>query len=186
MYLTRTSTLHKLILTALFAALTAVGAFIKIPLPIAPITLQLFFTVLAGLLLGPTWGAASQLVYLLLGLCGLPIFAQGGGFAYIFVPSFGFLLGLPATAWIVGILAQKRPPQFWPLCLCCLAGLAALYLIGVPYLYMILRFYLGKQVTVWGVVYSGCLLFLPGDCLKILVTSQLAVRLIPAVGRVEK
>ena len=63
-----------LILTALFAALTAVGAFLRIPFPIAPITLQVFFTAMAGVLLGPRYGALSQLVYVVLGLIGLPVF----------------------------------------------------------------------------------------------------------------
>ena len=63
---------------ALLAALTAVGAFIKIPLGYSSITLQFFFTAMAGCLLGPYWGAASQGVYVLLGLVGLPIFTLGG------------------------------------------------------------------------------------------------------------
>ena len=68
---------------ALLAALTAVGAFIKIPLGYSSITLQFFFTAMAGCLLGPYWGAASQGVYVLLGLVGLPIFTLGGGFGYV-------------------------------------------------------------------------------------------------------
>ena len=65
---------RKIILTGLFAALTAIGAFIRIPTPISSFTLQVFFTCMAGLLLGPGLGAASQAVYVLLGLVGLPIF----------------------------------------------------------------------------------------------------------------
>ena len=91
---------RKIILTGLFAALTAIGAFIRIPTPISSFTLQVFFTCMAGLLLGPGLGAASQAVYVLLGLVGLPIFTQGGGFSYVTQPTFGFLLGLiPAACW---------------------------------------------------------------------------------------
>ena len=61
-----------LILTALFTALTAVGAFIKIPVGPTPISLQLFFIVLAGVLLGPWYGALSQILYVGLGLVGVP------------------------------------------------------------------------------------------------------------------
>ena len=57
-------------------------------------TLQYLFTAMAGLLLGRRWGALSQAVYVLLGLVGLPIFTMGGGFGYVFQPTFGFLLGL--------------------------------------------------------------------------------------------
>ena len=67
-----------LILSALFTALTAAGAFLRLPLGSMSLTLQFFFTALAGVLLGPKWGAASQAAYVVLGLAGLPIFTMGG------------------------------------------------------------------------------------------------------------
>ncbi len=73
----------KLLLCALFTALVAVGAFIRIPVPLVPFTLQFWFTTMAGLLLGPRWGACSVLVYVLLGLMGVPVFTQGGGPGYV-------------------------------------------------------------------------------------------------------
>ncbi|TET40117.1 MAG: biotin transporter BioY, partial [Elusimicrobia bacterium] len=68
-----------MILCALFAALTAVGGLIAVPLPFTPvpITLQTFFTFLAGAILGKYLGALSQIIYLLLGVIGLPVFAKG-------------------------------------------------------------------------------------------------------------
>ena len=71
-----------LILTALFAALTAIGAFLGFKFVLASITLQFLFTAMAGVLLGRRYGALSQAVYVLLGLVGVPIFAQGGGFCH--------------------------------------------------------------------------------------------------------
>ena len=76
-----------MILCALFAALTAVGAFFKIPFALAAISLQFLFTAMAGVLLGAGYGALSQAVYVLIGLVGVPIFALGGGFSYIFQPA---------------------------------------------------------------------------------------------------
>ena len=64
---------------SLFTALIAVGAFIKIPIPFVPFTLQFLFTTLAGLLLGSKMGAVSVIAYMVLGLVGLPIFSEGGG-----------------------------------------------------------------------------------------------------------
>ena len=93
---TKRSNLHALVLTGVFAALTAVCGFLKIPLGFMSITLQTMMAALAGILLGSKWGAVSQGVYLALGLMGLPIFTQGGGLGYVFQPSFGFLLGDPA------------------------------------------------------------------------------------------
>ena len=90
---------------ALFAALTAVGAFIRIPLGYSSITLQTFFTAMAGCVLGPWYGALSQLVYVALGLVGLPIFTQGGGIGYLVQPTCGFLIGLIPAAWVIGRIA---------------------------------------------------------------------------------
>ena len=68
-----------MILAALFAALTAVGAFIRFPLGTMSVTLQFMFTAMAGVLLGAKWGAVSQAVYVVLGLVGLPVFTMVGG-----------------------------------------------------------------------------------------------------------
>ena len=162
-----------LILTALFAALTAVGAFLKIPFPLAAITLQFFFTAMAGTLLGKKYGALSQAVYVLLGLVGVPIFALGGGFSYIFQPTFGFLLGLIPAAWVIGSIA-KRPLTFRRSVIAMLAGLAVLYAIGVPYMALIANGYLGKGLTFWQVLKNGMLIYLPGDLLKIAAGSALS------------
>ena len=150
----------QLVLTALFAALTAIGAFLKIQIPvegIPAITLQFFFTAMAGVLLGAKYGAISQAVYVLLGLVGLPIFTMGGGFSY-------------------GTLC-KNAKSFWPMALGILAGLAVLYLIGTPYMGLILNLYLGKGMSVWQIVRAGCLLYLPGDVLKIVVCTALCLAL---------
>lgn len=173
-----------LVLTALFAALTAIGAFLKIPFPLAAITLQSFFTAMAGILLGKKYGALSQGVYVLIGLVGVPIFALGGGFSYVFQPTFGFLLGLIPAAWVTGALC-RRPLTFWRTALAILAGYAVLYAIGVPYMALIANGYLGKGLTFWQIMRSGMLLYLPGDTLKIVVGSALCVaveRRLPKAG----
>ena len=104
-------TTRKLVRTALFAALTAVGAFLKIPLGPSAITLQFFFTAMAGCLLGSGCGALSQLIYVLLGLLGLPIFTAGGGFSYVLHPTFGFLLGLIPAAWVIVVWPAAPAPS---------------------------------------------------------------------------
>ena len=167
-----------LILAALFAALTALGAFIRIPLGLIAITLQTFVTVMAGVLLGARWGMLSQLVYVLLGLVGMPIFLLGGGPGYVLQPSFGFLLGLIPCAWIAGAVAggSLHPGR---IVLGCVLGECAMYLVGVPYMYAICNLYLGKGLSVETVVTTGMLIYLPGDALKIAATALLA----PAVNR---
>lgn len=158
-----------MILAALFAALTAVGAFIRFPLGTMSVTLQFMFTAMAGVLLGAKWGAVSQAVYLVLGLVGLPVFTMGGGIGYVMQPSFGFLLGLIPTAWVIGRLTAGEGGH-WRIVLACLAGLAVLYLIGLPYMYLIMKLYLHKSITVWTAIKAGMLVYLPGDAIKIALT----------------
>ncbi len=168
--------LQLMLLTALFAALTAVGAFLRVPLGAVSFTMQVFFTCMAGILLGPCAGAASQAVYVLLGLIGVPIFTEGGGLMYLAKPTFGFLLGMIPMAFAVGLLADRLPVKNLPLRLglACAIGLAALYAVGLPYLY----FSLGGAWSVGKTLVSGCLIFLPFDALKIACASVLGARLL--------
>ena len=163
---------RKLVYTALFAVLTAVGAFLRIPLCVSSITLQFLFTAMAGVLLGPACGALSQGVYVALGLIGLPIFTAGGGFGYVLQPTFGFLLGLIPAAAIIGAISRRSSSPL-RLALACLAGLAALYAVGVPYMALILNGYMGKGMSVSGLLWAGMIPFLPGDAIKIAVTALL-------------
>ncbi|HCD71273.1 MAG TPA: BioY family transporter, partial [Thermovirga lienii] len=81
-----------MVLAAMFAVLTTVGAYIRVPMPVVPFTLQTAFVLLAGVLLGSRIGALSQVLYIIIGLLGLPVFAGGaGGLQTVFRPTFGFL-----------------------------------------------------------------------------------------------
>jgi biotin transport system substrate-specific component len=155
------------VLISLFTALTAVGAFIKVPIPHIPLTLQTLMVMLAGLILGSRRGALSQLLYLVLGLLGLPIFAQGGGPAYVLMPSFGFLLGFIAGAYVIGrIVEGEKNLTFARALAALLLGQAALYLLGIAYLYFNLHFIVHKPLSLWSVIKVGGLVFLPGDMVK--------------------
>lgn len=109
--------LHKQVWTALLAALIAVGALIQLPIGPVPVTLQTFFIVLAGYILGPVSGAAAMLLYILAGAIGLPIFAGGkAGFAVLFGPTGGYLLGFVGTAYLAGFGKHSKNnlmPLFW-------------------------------------------------------------------------
>ena len=103
--------LRELALITLFAALTALGARVAIPLPFTPVpvTLQVLFPLLAVLLLGSKRGALSQAEYVAAGLAGLPVFAKGGsGLAYFLGPTGGYLLGFIAAAFVVGEMAAMN------------------------------------------------------------------------------
>lgn len=173
---------RSMVLAALFAALAAVGAFIQIPLGFTSITLQVLFTCLAGVLLGPRWGAVSQAVYVALGLAGLPVFTQGGGLGYLVKPSMGFLFGLILMAWVVGMLTRGNcgPRR---VALACAAGAAAMYAVALPYMYVVLNAYLGMGRSVWDVVWGGMVIYLPGDAVKIGVVAAVSPSLLKVVKR---
>lgn len=168
---------HKMILISLFAALTAIGAFIKFPTPLVPFTFQIFFVILAGLLLGSKAGFASQAVYIFIGLAGVPVFTEGGGIQYVLNYKFGYLIGFAAAAFIIGFINEKFLPgkqPFFKLIVSSYAGLITCYIFGVGYMYLILKYVNHASTSASGLVINGFLFFLPWDTLKIIAASWLA------------
>lgn len=171
-----------MILCAMFVALIAAGAFIKIPIPVIPFTLQYLFTMMAGLLLGPKKGCLAVLFYILLGLMGLPIFAQGGGIGYLVQPSFGYLAGFAAGAYVTGFLAEaEKYPGIRRLLAADFAGLGIVYSLGMAWYWLISRFYLGTPIGLWPLFLYCFLLAVPGDILLCIAGAYLGKRLIPLV-----
>jgi biotin transport system substrate-specific component len=94
-----------------FTLALAAAAQVAIPMPgtAVPFTLQPLVVVLAGLMLGPGFGAASMLLYLAAGAAGLPVFAPIGapGIARFLGPTGGFLIAFPAAAFVAGYLSRR-------------------------------------------------------------------------------
>lgn len=179
----RSKTRH-LVLCALFAALIAVGAFIRIPIPVVPFTLQLLFTMLAGLLLGPYWGTAAVCVYLAMGLLGLPVFAEGGGISYVLKPSFGYLVGYAVGTFLTGYIAHKTPKAGMGRLLAAnFVGLMVVYACGMAYYYVLSNFYLGTPIGLWPLFLYCFVLAVPGDIVLCVLGAVLAKRLIPLLIR---
>lgn len=173
-----------LLLCAMFTALIAVGAFIRIPTPLVPLTLQLWCTTMAGMLLGPKLGATSVLIYVLLGLIGVPVFTMGGGIGYIFQPTFGYLPGFIIGTWLTGTIAGTGSHSgFKRLLFAAFAGLLVVYSIGTAYCYGISHFVLGAGTAFWPLFVSCCVLPFPGDAVLCVVSAMLGKRLIPQVKR---
>jgi biotin transport system substrate-specific component len=147
----------------LFAALTAVGALIAIPVGPVPIVLQNFFVMLMGLLLGPRWGLAGIGVYLLAGVLGLPVFAGGtSGIARLAGPTGGYLVGyLPCVA-LIGWISNRGKGHRIIDALAMLCGTFALYTCGVAWLKLVTGMTWGKAMGL------GVIPFLPGDIAKII------------------
>lgn len=176
-----TTHIKLLVLTGTFTALTVIGAQLRVPLPLIPFSLQTFFVILAGCVLGPKYGALSQLLYLVLGLAGLPIFAKGGGPAYVLQPTFGYLLAFPIASFIAGRIihgkslhAALMPATTWQrLVLANTLATLTILAMGVCYLWLSINWLIEQELTFAQAVYTGAVIFLPADVLKIFAATIL-------------
>jgi biotin transport system substrate-specific component len=165
-------------LIALFAALTAAGTFIAIPLPFSPvpIVLQNLFALLSGLILGPFLGGCAVGLYLVAGALGAPVFAGAtGGFVRFLGPTGGFLIGYPFIAIVAGLIAGRprleRPDRRWRIIAAAFVGILVSYVPGVPRLKAVLD-------TTWANAFAaGMLPFLIGDGIKAVAAILIAPRL---------
>ena len=157
-----------------FMALTVAGAYIRIPLPFTPvpITLQTFFVILAGALLGRKLGFLSQAGYLLIGIFGLPVFTGGAyGFARLFGPTGGYLIGFVLAAYAIGkLLGNDNDAPFVKIVGAMLVGLAILFVTGTIQLAYVMHTSLEKAVAL------GVLPFIPGDIIKSIAAATIYQR----------
>lgn len=177
-----TSRTQRLALAALFAALTAAGALTSIPLPLTPvpITLQSFFTILSGLILGARLGALSQALYVAIRVTGL---SQPAGappsIASLFGPTGGYLIGFVAGAYVVGLIAAQGQ-RLTPLraVSASAAGMLVIYALGVAQLTNFFAANSGLELETAFVRASsgGVIPFLPGDALKIIGAVLISTR----------
>ena len=170
--------LRWMVLASLMAALTAVGAYIHVPIGPVPIALSTLFVLLSGLLLGSRWGLTSMGLYLLVGAIGIPVFAGGkGGFAHFFGPTGGYLLGYVIAAGLTGFISERSRGLLILDILAILVGSIAIYGLGVPWLKMVTQMSWTKTLMV------GMVPFLVGDAIKASVAIILARSVRPILRR---
>ena len=163
-----------------FTVLIIVGAFLKIPVPVVPFTLQFLFTMLAGLLLGGRLGAVSVLVYIILGLAGLPVFSEGGGIWYVIKPSFGYMIGFLLGSYVTGKIVEKSKKLSFPrILLANFVGLCLVYFIGMLYYYVICNYVIDTPIGVWPLFLYCFVLAVPGDIALCFLAAALTKRLRP-------
>jgi biotin transport system substrate-specific component len=161
---------------SLMAAMTAVGALIAIPIGPVPIVLQNFFVLLTALLLGPRWGLASVGTYLLIGACGLPVFAGGtGGLAKLAGPTGGYLIGYLPAVFVAGMVSRQGGGRVLPDVLAMVAAMLLVYALGASWLKVLTGMDWTKTLAV------GMLPFLVGDALKIAAAVPVARAVRPVI-----
>ncbi|MFB3886231.1 MAG: biotin transporter BioY [Thermodesulfobacteriota bacterium] len=170
--------LRWMVLASLMAALTAVGAYIQIPIGPVPIVLSTLFVLLSGLLLGSRWGLASMLLYLFVGAIGIPVFSGGrGGIAHFVGPTGGYLFGYVFSSWLTGVISERSRGIFILEILSVIMGSLAIYSLGVPWLKMVTHMSWSKALLV------GMVPFLIGDAVKSAVALILGRAMRPILKR---
>lgn len=159
---------------ALFATLIAVSGYISIPLPFStvPVTAQTLAVMLAGSLLPTRKAALSIIVFLLMGAVGLPVFSGGAsGLGIIVGKTGGYLIGFLFGAITTSLIRGKRA-GFWRFFAANLTGgIIIVYIFGAIWLSFV------TKMSMWNAFIFGVLPFIPGDIVKSVVASALAVRL---------
>lgn len=165
-----------MILTAFFSALTIIGAKLNILIFDIPITLQPVIITLAGCLIGSKAAFFSQVVYIIIGLMGIPVFAKPiAGPAYLLQPSFGYLIGFVFAAYIIGMIIERsQRKSVFIFISASMIGLIIIYIFGIIYIYGLMNLYLGKPVDMINVLMIGVLPFVIKDIALNILASILA------------
>ncbi len=180
-----------LVYAGMFAALMAVGANIAQFLVVGgvPITLQTFFAILAGLLLGSRLGAISLTVYALVGLAGAPVFAQfTGGPAVLFKPTFGFILSYILVAYVAGkIVESKSKPTIRTFMIASFTGFILNYVLGTNYMYYAYKVWAeAPEGFTYGMAWMWMVAPLPKDVILSIVAALISPRIYSAVTKTAK
>ena len=167
---------------ALMAAVTAVAAQISVPLFPVPFTLQVLAVVLSGLLLGSRYGALAQVIYVLLGVVGVPVFAGfKAGLGVVLGPTGGYLISYPLAAAVAGLAAYAarntpRRRALWTSLLAGTAALAIIYLCGATWLAVVTKLPFAAALA------QGVLPFVASDLIKVALAALVAVAVAPAIA----
>ncbi|MDR3589736.1 MAG: biotin transporter BioY [Negativicutes bacterium] len=175
---------RSMVLAGLFAALIAISSQVAIPIGPVPHTLQVFFVLLAGMVLGGRWGFTSVTVWVLLGLFGLPVFSQGkAGLPVLVGPTGGFLIGFMLCALLVGWLTERTEVSLVKTVWIMLLGLAVVYVVGLAGFMASFAYFLQKPMTWSQALTLAVVPFLPFDFIKMLMAAYVGVKVRRALER---
>ncbi len=172
-----------LVYCAMFATLMMIGANITSFAPFmvvggVPITLQSFFAILAGLMLGSKRGAIAVTVYMLIGLAGAPVFARfSGGFSQILSPTFGFIIAFIFAAYIAGKMIEKNNSKTMYVA-AAMVGITFSYLVGTNWMYFAYKlWFAAPEGFTYGMAWLWMLPPLPKDIILSVLSGFFAYRM---------
>ena len=166
----QTLNLRMMVFAALFTALMIIGSYLSIPLPLTPVRIVLsdFFVMLAGLVLGATWGTASVGMFLFIGALGIPVFSGGkAGLAALVGHTGGFLLGYLAGAFMIGLISGKGKPSWFKDLIALSAGNLIIFGLGVSWLKLVIKSDWTRALAL------GLIPYIPVNAIKILAAFAL-------------
>jgi len=189
---TTNSTILRSVFIALFAAIISIGCIMAIPLPGGvPISLQNFFCIIAGTILGSFYGFLSVIAWIIIGAVGIPVFANAhGGLAVLLGPTGGYIWGYALGSLFVGLLLgtpklneNKKDVKLWiKVAIIVFIGYVLVYIPGIPY-FMHVMASKGKPQTFQSALKLTFIPFIPGDLIKFFITVPLTIALRPISAR---
>ncbi|MHB1315285.1 MAG: biotin transporter BioY [Christensenellales bacterium] len=167
------------LICALFVALMAVSSYIRIPIPGygVPFTMQVLIVLASSMSQRPGYALATQCIFLVMGLTGIPVFGANSGIGAILSPTFGFLVGFVIAAPFIALIIQKSSGKLIHYLFAGSIGLCILYAFGVTYLWWYTNALSGKAISLGAAVVGGCLVFLPLDIIKLVLAAVIARRI---------
>ncbi|OGW74986.1 MAG: hypothetical protein A2Z72_07495 [Omnitrophica bacterium RBG_13_46_9] len=171
-------TLVKTMFVISFVIMTALGAYVRIPLPFSPvpITLQTFFVFLCGAVLGKKLGGFTQFSYVFLGAIGVPVFqGYGSGFPHILGPTGGYLAGFIVASCLIGAVMDRgrHLSSFSYIIFAMSVGVLAIYTCGVAWLMVGYKFSFVRGIS------SGFIPFIPGAVVKLITAAWVYLKIRP-------
>ena len=156
--------LTHLFLTLLGSILLTISAKLQIPFYPVPMTMQTLVVLMIGMSYGAPLAALTIFLYLFQGAVGIPVFATGGGLAYMMGPTGGYLVGFFLSATLLGILASNGWGKTWQTtAVAMILGVGVIFAMGISWLTMFIGFK--------GALINGFFPFIYADFLKIIIAS---------------
>jgi biotin transport system substrate-specific component len=179
--------LRKMIMAALFTALLIVATQWAIPIGPVPITMQPFVVMLAGLVLGSGWGAASVGLWVLLGILGIPVFAGGkAGLSVLMGPTGGFIIAFIMCAYLTGFFTEGRQLRFLSTVGIVVGCLILTYAVGLAGFLFNMQYFLHKTFTLQQGLKFAVLPFIPADIVKAILASYIGRKVKNALNQMEQ